>query len=109
MSTLPQAPEAAGVAEYIVLAEAVAQIGIDPAGPEDQHILVALATKALPGTVATRAPTVVVAVSDVNYAAARPSQWGRGIPVRSSTSSSSSSRPPIPDPAAYAGGPTSLD
>jgi hypothetical protein len=56
-----------------------------------------------------RAPTIAVVVSDVSYAAARPPQCGRGIPVRSSTSSSLSSRPPIPDPAAYAGGPTSLD
>ena len=109
VSILPQAPEAAGVAEYIVLAETIAQVGIDPAGPEGQLIPVALATEALPGSVATRAPTMAVAVFDVSSAATRPSQWGRGIPVRSSTSSSSSSRPQIPDPAAYAGGPTSLD
>ena len=37
VSFLPQALEAAGVAEYIVLAEAVAQDGTDPAGPEGQH------------------------------------------------------------------------
>ena len=38
-----------------------------------------------------------------------PIQWGVGIPARSSTSRSSSSRPPIPDPAAQAGGPPNLD
>ena len=38
MSVLPQAPEAAGVAEYIVLAETVTQIGIDPTGPADSSI-----------------------------------------------------------------------
>ena len=37
VSLLPQAPEAAGIAEYIVLAEAVAQDEINPAGPEDPH------------------------------------------------------------------------
>ena len=46
LSLLPQAPEAAGVAEYIVLAEDVAQDGIDPAGPEDPHSTVPLATEA---------------------------------------------------------------
>ena len=34
---------------------------------------------------------------------------GVGIPIRSSSSRSSSSRPPIPDPAAQAGGPPNLD
>ena len=48
VSILPQAPEAAGVAEYIVLAEAVAQVGIVPDGPADQHIPVAVATEAPP-------------------------------------------------------------
>ena len=38
--------EAAGVAEYIVSTEAVAQDGIDPAGPEDPHSTVPLATEA---------------------------------------------------------------
>ena len=47
LSLLPQASEAAGVAEYIVFAEAVAQDGIDPAGQDDKEIPVALATEAL--------------------------------------------------------------
>ena len=46
VSLLPQAPEAAGVAEYIVLAEAVAQDGIDPTGPEDQHNPLPVTTQA---------------------------------------------------------------
>ena len=53
VSLLPQAPEAAGVAEYIVLAEAVAQDGIDPTGPEDQHNPLPVATQARPVSVAT--------------------------------------------------------
>ena len=109
MSILPQAPEAAGVAEYIVLAEAVAQVGIDPAGPADQHIPAALATEAPPVSVATRVPAIAVAVSDISYDAARPSQWGRGIPSRPSSRSGSSSRPLDPDPAAQAGCPPNLD
>ena len=59
MSILPQTPEAAGIAEYIVLVEAVAQIGIDPAGPEDPHIPIASATDALPASVATRVPQLL--------------------------------------------------
>ena len=50
-----------------------------------------------------------MAVSDISYDSARPPTWGRGIAVHSSTSSSSSSRPPTPDPATYAGGPPNLD
>ena len=76
------------------------EVGIDPAEPEGQHIPVALATEALPVSVATRAPTVAVVVSDIRYDSTRPPTWGRGIPVRSSTSSGSSSRPTMPDPAA---------
>jgi hypothetical protein len=51
VSILPQEPEAAGVAEYIVLAEAEAQVGIAPDGPADQHIPVAVATEAPPVSV----------------------------------------------------------
>ena len=99
MLILPLAPEAAGVAEYIVLAEAVSQVGIAPDGPADQHIPVAVATEAPPVSVATVIPAVAVAVSDISYDAARPPQWGRGIPSRPSSRSSSSSRPPVRDPA----------
>jgi len=80
VSLLPQAPEAASVAEYIVLAEAVAQVGIAPDGPADQHIPVAVATEAPPVSVATMVPAIAVAVSDISHDAARSSQWGRGIP-----------------------------
>ena len=109
MSVLPQAPEATGVAEYIVLAETVTQIGIDPTGPEDPLVPIASAVEALPVLVATRVPPTASAVSATSSGSTRPPiQKGVGIPVCSSTSSSSSSRPLIPDPAAYAGGPTSL-
>ena len=110
MSILPQAQEVAGVAEYIVLAEAVAQIGMDSAGTEDQHLPIASATDALPASVATRIPTIATAVSATSSDSTRPpARWGVGIPIRSSASRSSSSRPPIPDPAAQAGGPPNLD
>ena len=103
MSILPQAQEVAGVAEYVVLAEAVAQIGMDSVGTEDPHILIAPATDALPASVATRVPTIATAVSATSSDSTRPPvQWGVGIPIRSSTSRSSSSRPPIPDLAAQA-------
>ena len=102
----PQAPEAAGVAEYIVLVEAVAQIGIDPARPEDPNIPIALATEALPVSVATRAHTTATAVSATSSDSTRPPiQWGVGIPVHSSTSRGSSSRSPVMDPAAHVGAP----
>jgi len=110
VSLLPQAPEAAGVAEYIVLAEAVAQDGIDPAGPEDQHIPLPVATEARPVSVAIRAQTVATAVSATSSSSTRPPvQWGVGIPLRPSPRRGSSSRPTIPDPAAHAGGPPTLD
>ena len=44
VSILPQASEAAGVPEYIVLAEAVAQVGIDPGG----RILIVKKTESFP-------------------------------------------------------------
>ena len=96
MAFLPQAPKAAGVAEYIVLAEAVVQDGIHPTGQEDPHIPIASATEALPVLVATRVPAIATAVS-------RPLiQWGVGIPLRPSHRRGSSSRPPVPDSAAQA-------
>jgi hypothetical protein len=52
---------------------------------------------------------IAVVVSDISYDAARPPQWGRGIPLRPSPRRGSSSRPPVPDPAAQAGGPPNLD
>jgi len=110
VSILPPAPEAVGVAEYIVLAEAIAQVGIDPTRPADQHIPVALATEAPPLSFAARVPPIATAVAATSSDSTRlPTQWGVGIPLRSSTSRSSSSRPPVPDPAAQAGGPPNLD
>jgi len=110
VSILPPAPEAVGVAEYIVLAEAIAQVGIDPTRPADQHIPVALATEAPPLSFAARVPPIATAVAATSSDSIRlPTQWGVGIPLRSSTSRSSSSRPPVPDPAAQAGGPPNLD
>jgi hypothetical protein len=110
VSILPQAPEAAGVAEYIVLAEAIAQAGIDPTGPAEQHIPVALATESSPLSVATRVPPIATAVSATSSDSTRlPIQWGVGMPLRSATNRSSSSRPSVPDPAAQAGGPHNLD
>ena len=35
--------------------------------------------------------------------------WGVGIPIRNSSNRGSSTRPPVPDPAAHAGGPPTLD
>ena len=83
MSLLPQAPEAAGVAEYIVLAEAVAQDRIIPAGPEDLYSTIPLATEAHPVSVAIRAHTLATAMSVTNSDSIRPRvQWGVGIPLR---------------------------
>ena len=78
VSLLPQAPEAAGVAEYIVFAEAVAQDGIDPAGQDDKDIPVALATEALLSQ-SQQGPTTAVAVSDISYDSTRPPTWEGGF------------------------------
>jgi hypothetical protein len=92
VAVLPQAPEEAGVAEYIVLAEAVAQDGIDPAGLEDPHSTVPLATEALPVSVAIVAHTLATAVSATSSDSPRsPVQWGVGIPLRPPASRGSSS------------------
>ena len=83
---------------------------MDSAGTEDQHLPIASATDALPASVATRIPTIAMAVSATSSDSTRPpARWGVGIPIRSSSSRSSSSRAPIPDPAAQAGGPPNLD
>jgi hypothetical protein len=102
VSFLPQAPEAAGEAEYIVLAEAVAQ---------DQHSTVPLATYAQLVSVATARANTLATVEPASSSGSQrpPVQWGVGIPLRPSSSRGTSSRSPIPDPAAQAGGPPNLD
>ena len=82
MSILPQAPEEAGVAECIVLTEAVAQGEIDPAGPENPQSTVPLATQARPVVVAVVAHTLATAVSGTSSDSQRPPvQWRVGIPI----------------------------
>ena len=102
--------EAAGVAEYIVLAEAVAQDRIIPAGPEDLYSTIPLATEAHPVSVAIRAHTLATAMSVTNSDSIRPRvQWGVGIPLRPSTSRGSSSRATTRTPETHAEGSTNPD
>jgi hypothetical protein len=110
VSLLLQAPEAAGVAEYVVLAEAVAQDGIAPTRPKDPHSTVPSAMEAQPVSVAIRAHTLATAVSATSSDSTQaPVQWGVGIPLRSSSNRGSSSRATTSTPEAHAGGPTTLD
>ena len=110
MSILPQAPEEAGVAECIVLTEAVAQGEIDPAGPENPQSTVPLATQARPVVVTVVAHTLATAVSGTSLDSQRPPvQGGVGIPIGNRANRGSSSRAPTRTPRARAGGPTNLD
>jgi hypothetical protein len=110
VSVLPQAPEASDVAEYIVLAEVVAQDGIDPTRLRDPLSTVPSAIEARPVAVAVVAQPLATAASGASSSSQRPPvRWGAGIPIGPQTTRVYSSRLSLTrTPEARAGGPITL-